>query len=61
MQSAMYIMIQSCALGDALLKIKVKVLDSIYSAEKEIEEPIKIGVDEGIFDRKKKYMLKRLD
>lgn len=53
-------MIQSCALGDALLKIKVKVLDSIYSAEKGIEEPIKIGVGEGIFDRKKKYMLKRL-
>ena len=51
-------MIQSCTLGNALLKNKVKILDSVYGAEKGIEEPVRTRVVEGIFDKRENTCLK---
>ena len=41
-----------------MLKIKVRILDSICSAEKAVEEPSRNEVGKGIFDRKQKTYLK---
>lgn len=41
-----------------MLNIKVRILDSIYSAEKAVEVPSRNEGGKGIFDRKQKTYLK---
>ena len=46
-------MFQSCTLGNALLKIKVRISNLIYSSEKATEEPNGNGIGNGLLGKKK--------